>query len=203
MNIHRCCLRGLGKWLLVNQHPFSLIGKHKSCPVLRGGRLRSQLWRDYYWHETSIWVSVPLSKENNWLSDLDLRHHCIKSDFSQQALVASDLDSQVTEIIELLERSVVLFAGLKKRAQPQAGTVARLSGGVRHGPRVQAREDQSSCRRTKSKGRVGIQQVRRDSRHEPTQRGHPRTHKRGVGKGPRSPDPAEKREKLQLEVPLE
>lgn len=60
MNIHRRCLRGLGKWLLVNQHPFSLIGKHKSCPVLRGGRLRSQLWRDYYWHETSIWVSVPL-----------------------------------------------------------------------------------------------------------------------------------------------
>ena len=31
----------------------------------------------------------------------------------------------------------------QKRAQPQAGTVARLSGGVRHGPRVQAREDQS------------------------------------------------------------
>jgi len=60
MNIHRRCLRGLGKWLLVNQHLFSLIGKHQSCPVLRGGRLRSQLWRDYYWHETSIWVSVPL-----------------------------------------------------------------------------------------------------------------------------------------------
>ena len=64
---------------------------------------------------------------------------------------------------------------------------------------------QSSCRRTKSKGRVGILKVRsrRDSSHEPTQRGHPRTHKRGVGKGPRSPDPAEKREQLQLEVPLE
>jgi len=28
-----------------------------------------------------------------------------RTDFSQQALVASDLDSQVTEIIELLERS--------------------------------------------------------------------------------------------------
>ena len=33
---------------------------HQSCPVLRGGRLRSQLWRDYYWHETCIRVSVPL-----------------------------------------------------------------------------------------------------------------------------------------------
>lgn len=40
-----------------------------------------------------------------------------RTDFSQQALVASDLDSQVTEIIELLERSVVFFAGLKVRDQ--------------------------------------------------------------------------------------
>ena len=32
----------------------------KTCPVLRGGRLRSQLWRDYYWHETCIRGSVPL-----------------------------------------------------------------------------------------------------------------------------------------------
>ena len=31
--------------------------------------------------------------------------------------MASDLDSQVTEIIELLERSVVFFAGLKVRDQ--------------------------------------------------------------------------------------
>lgn len=53
----------LGKWLLVNQHLFSLIGKLKQAsinPVLYCGRLRSQLWRDYYWHETCIRLSVPL-----------------------------------------------------------------------------------------------------------------------------------------------
>ena len=33
MNIHRRCLRGLGKWLLVNQHLFSLIGKLKQASI--------------------------------------------------------------------------------------------------------------------------------------------------------------------------
>lgn len=41
-------------------HPKEGGSLHQSCPVLRGGRLRSQLWRDYYWHETCIRVSVPL-----------------------------------------------------------------------------------------------------------------------------------------------
>lgn len=65
MNIHRRCLRGLGKWLLVNQHLFvfpyreTSASLHQSCPVLCGRRLR-KLWRDYYWHETCIRGSVPL-----------------------------------------------------------------------------------------------------------------------------------------------
>lgn len=33
MNIHRRRLRGLGKWLLVNQHLFSLIGKLKQASI--------------------------------------------------------------------------------------------------------------------------------------------------------------------------
>ena len=33
MNIHRRCLRGLGKWLLVNQHLFTLIGKLKQASI--------------------------------------------------------------------------------------------------------------------------------------------------------------------------
>ena len=91
----------------------------------------------------------------------------------------------------------------QKRAQPQAGTVARLSGGVRHGPRVQAREDQSNQVADALSRKAELASNKLEEIADMSQLKGARTHKRGVGKGPRCPDPAEKREKLQLEVPLE
>lgn len=83
--------------------------------------------------------------------------------------------------------------------------MARLSGGVRHGPRVQAWEDQSNqvadaLSRKAEWASLKLEEIAAMSQLKGA---IPERIRQGVGKGPRSPDPAEKREQLQLEVPLE
>lgn len=82
--------------------------------------------------------------------------------------------------------------------------MTRLSGGVRHGPRVQAWENQSNqvadaLSRKAELASLKLEEIAAMSQLKGT------IPERIRGKGPRSPDPdpAEKREQLQLEVPLE